>query len=104
MRLDEVMNDEVLGDVSVNEAGPNVMYRREVVQDGPETALLVRSMVNEFDLVVVGRRYGMECTQTSGLTDWIEVAELGVLGDLLASADLHTDASVFVVQQQQKIR
>lgn len=104
MRLDEVMSDEVLEDVRANGAGPNVRYRREVVQDGPEAALLVRSMVNEFDLVVVGRRYGTECTQTSGLADWIEVAELGILGDLLASTDLHTDASVLVVQQQQKQR
>ncbi|KAK4784245.1 hypothetical protein SAY86_018613 [Trapa natans] len=102
LRLDEVMNDEVLRGVKMNEAGRNVRYRREMVHDGPETALLVRTMANEFDLVMVGRRYGMECTQTSGLAHWIEVSELGVLGDLLASPDLHTDSSVLVIQQQHK--
>ncbi|XP_031384632.1 cation/H(+) antiporter 4-like [Punica granatum] len=102
IRLDEVMEDEVLRDVRENAAGPNVMYKREVVRDGPQSALLIRSMVDEFDLIMVGRRYGMECTQTSGLGDWNEVDELGVLGDLLASADLHTDASLLVVQRQQR--
>ncbi|CAM8958730.1 unnamed protein product [Rhodiola kirilowii] len=76
-------------------------YMEEVVKDGPETALILRSIVNEYDLMVVGRREGAKSSAlTSGLGEWSEYPELGVIGDLLAVADLETRTSVLVVQQQ----
>jgi len=50
----------------------------------------------------VGRRYEMDCPQIMGLKQWSEVPELGVLGDLLASPDLHCQTSILVIQQQRQ--
>ncbi|WCJ27198.1 Cation/hydrogen exchanger family protein [Euphorbia peplus] len=77
-----------------------VHYRPHVVEDGPETIRIVRSMANQYDMFIVGRRYGVSSPQTSGLAIWNELPELGVIGDLFASKDLATRASVLVVQQQ----
>ncbi|KAM7275547.1 hypothetical protein ACFE04_017413 [Oxalis oulophora] len=38
--------------------------------------------------------------ETSGLKEWSEFSELGILGDLLASRDLYSMSSILVVQQQ----
>jgi hypothetical protein len=57
-------------------------------------------MMNEYDLIIVGRRHNVNSPQTSGLAEWSEFPELGTLGDLLASSDLNNGTSVFVVQQQ----
>lgn len=96
----EEMETEMLKEVKVKQSIGNVRvrYREEIVKDGPETALIVRSLVNEFDLIIVGRRDGIESVQTSGLLQWSEFPELGVLGDLLAYAVGR--ASIFIVQQQ----
>jgi len=34
--------------------------------------------------------------------EWVELPELGVIGDLLAARDLSSKVSVLVVQQQQQ--
>ncbi|XP_012567719.2 cation/H(+) antiporter 3-like [Cicer arietinum] len=91
--LSEIKTESKIGDVYVK-------YVEERGKDGPQTALIVRSLVNEFDLIVVGRQAGIETSQTSGLLQWSEYPELGVLGDLLASTDAGGKASVFVIQQQ----
>ncbi|XP_062175983.1 cation/H(+) antiporter 4-like [Alnus glutinosa] len=99
---DEMLDSEVLKDAKLNNIGDEyVIYLEVTVKDGPQTALMVRCMVNEYDLIIVGRRYNVESLQTSGLAEWSEFQELGVIGDLLASSDLNSRTSVFVVQQQQ---
>ncbi|WCJ27199.1 cation/H+ exchanger 3 [Euphorbia peplus] len=79
-----------------------IHYIPHVVEDGPETIRIVRSMANQFDMFIVGRRYGVSSPQTSGLSEWSELPELGVIGDLFASKDLETRASMLVVQKQKK--
>lgn len=91
--LDEIKTKNKVGNVYVK-------YVEETVKDGPETALIIRSLVTEFDLIIVGRQAGIETPQTCGLLQWSEYPELGVLGDLLASTDAAGKASVFVIQQQ----
>ncbi|CAN1354394.1 Cation/H(+) antiporter 4 [Linum perenne] len=86
---------------------PNVQYLGRTVVDGTETARLVTSIADQYDLFIVGRRSNidMESPQTSGLANWSEFSELGVIGDLLASKDIKTKTSVIVIQQQkQRIR
>ncbi|XP_054788946.1 cation/H(+) antiporter 4-like [Prosopis cineraria] len=89
--LKEVKEKQRIGDARVT-------YREETVKDGPETALIVRSLVYKYDLIIVGRRDGIESVHTSGLLQWSEYPELGVLGDLLAY--IPGRASIFVIQQQ----
>jgi hypothetical protein len=55
-------------------------------------------MSEKYDLVLVGRRKRQEQSPlTSGLAEWSECTELGVLGDMLAQQD--GEVSIMVVQQ-----
>ncbi|KAH7565294.1 hypothetical protein JRO89_XS09G0182200 [Xanthoceras sorbifolium] len=97
---DEMRDSEVLKEVKTN---GYINYIKKEVADGPDTAVIVRSMVNEFNLIIVGRRHNLECPQTSGLKAWSEFPELGLLGDLFASTDYSGRCSVLVVQQQETV-
>ncbi|XP_040994224.1 cation/H(+) antiporter 3-like [Juglans microcarpa x Juglans regia] len=100
---DKLLDNEVLKDVKMNNVGQEyVIYLEERVKDGPQTAMIVRSMVDEYDLIIVGRRDKSNSTQTSGLAEWNEFPELGIIGDLLASSDFNSKTSVLVIQQQKK--
>ncbi|XP_010527098.1 PREDICTED: cation/H(+) antiporter 15 [Tarenaya hassleriana] len=76
-----------------------ITYIEKVVNNGEETVAAIRSMDSSHDLFIVGRRRGIPCPLTAGLTDWSECPELGAIGDLLASSDFAATVSVLVVQQ-----
>jgi hypothetical protein len=102
-RLDKLFDNEMLNHVKLNNVGnEHVTFQEKIVKDGAQTALLVRGMMNEYDLIIVGRRHNVESPQTAGLAEWSEFPELGIMGDLLVSINLKNTTSVFVVQQQQK--
>ncbi|CAK8566427.1 unnamed protein product [Lathyrus sativus] len=71
----------------------------EVVRDGIEFSSSVRRMVDCFDLVMVGKSHP-QSVLLHGHDQWSECPELGVIGDMLASSDFVTKASLLVVQQQ----
>ncbi|RDX76324.1 Cation/H(+) antiporter 15, partial [Mucuna pruriens] len=78
----------------------SVVYIDKYVNNGEETVAAIRSMDNANDLFIVGRGQGtLSSTLTDGLTDWSECPELGAIGDLLASSDFETTASVLVMHQ-----
>lgn len=107
---DKVLDHEVLKEIagSENNGGAgnggggkgNIGYVRETVKDGTQTAAALRSIVDDYELFIVGRRFNLKSNLTSGLDEWSEFPELGVVGDLLASTDVASKASVLVVQQQ----
>lgn len=105
---DKVVDHEVLKEIANidnnnNNGGHengNVGYVKETVKDGTQTAAVLRSIVDDYELFIVGRRYNLRSNLTSGLHEWSEFPELGVVGDLLASTDVISKASVLVVQQQ----
>ena len=76
----------------------SIAYIEKVVNNGEETVAAIRSVGDAFGLFIVGRGQGIS-PLTAGLTDWSECPELGAIGDLLASSDFATVASVLVVQQ-----
>ncbi|KAH7565171.1 hypothetical protein JRO89_XS09G0152900 [Xanthoceras sorbifolium] len=55
-----------------------INYVEKEVADGPETATIIHNMVNEYDMIIVGRRNNEESQQTTGLKEWSECPELGV--------------------------
>ncbi|KAJ0076331.1 hypothetical protein Patl1_34003 [Pistacia atlantica] len=77
-----------------------INYIEKEVAGGSETATMLHSMINKFNLIIVGRRANLKSPQTSGLNEWSEFPELGALGDLLASKDYSARCSVLIVQQQ----
>ena len=74
----------------------------EVVKNGIEMSTCIRRLIDYFDLVMVGREHP-DSVIFQGHDQWSECQELGVIGDMLASPDFVTKASLLVVQQQ-KIR
>lgn len=78
------------------------LFLEEVVKDGVGLSQCIGKIDNFFDLILVGR-YHRQSPLFEGLEAWSECPELGVVGDMLASPDFKTTASVLVVQQQ-KIR
>ncbi|KAL6126806.1 hypothetical protein ACLB2K_074851 [Fragaria x ananassa] len=71
----------------------------EVVKDGAKLSSVIRSMVDCFDLMLVGMHH-QDTPLLSGLGEWSECPELGIIGDMLASPDFRCSLSVLVVQQQ----
>lgn len=98
--------EKMLDSVALRDVKTNgyINYMEKAVAGGPDTARIIHSMVNEYNLIIVGRRDNMESPQTSGLKEWSEFPELGILGDLFASADYSGRCSVLVVQQQQTVK
>ncbi|KAM3380401.1 cation/H(+) antiporter 4 isoform X1 [Capsicum galapagoense] len=100
--VDRVIDLDVVGDWKHSRSGwENVNYIEHHVNEATETTLLVRSLVDDYDLIITGRRNNTHSPLTAGLEEWSEIPELGVIGDMLASRDLNTRASVLVIQQQQ---
>ncbi|EOA39250.1 hypothetical protein CARUB_v10012247mg [Capsella rubella] len=88
---------------NVKKNDDKVTYIDKAVSDGSETSKILRAMANDFDLFIVGRGSGVGTEATSGISEWTEFDELGPLGDLLASHEYPSRASVLVVQKQEYI-
>lgn len=95
-RIDEECINE-LKMIAAND--DKINYIEKVVSNGEETVAAIRGTNNANDLFIVGRGQGNSSTLTEGLTDWSECPELGPIGDLLASSDFETTASVLVMHQ-----
>ncbi|MCL7038829.1 hypothetical protein MKW94_013142 [Papaver nudicaule] len=95
------MDEDIINDFRMKTSNnESVVYLEKVTNNGEETISAIRSLDNVQDLYIVGRGQGITSPLTDGLTDWSECPELGVIGDLLASADFATSVvSVLVVQQ-----
>ncbi|KAA3457831.1 cation/H(+) antiporter 4-like [Gossypium australe] len=100
--LDEderMLDKEMLKDIN---ASVPLTYIEEHVKDGPETSTFLRSIVKDYQLIIVGRRYRSEDAITLGLEEWCEFREIGIIGDLLSSSDFVGNFSLLIVQQQPK--
>ncbi|XP_058111077.1 cation/H(+) antiporter 15-like [Magnolia sinica] len=100
--VDKQRDENVVAKFRIGCVGNNhVVYGEEVVRNGEETVNAIRSMGSDYDLMVVGRRFGMGTVLVDGLVDWIENPELGVFGDIMAAPDFFNGSvSVLVIQQQ----
>ncbi|CAH2038600.1 unnamed protein product [Thlaspi arvense] len=101
VNLEETVTN-IIGD-SVHENDDCVTYIDKAVSDGSETSKILRGIAHDFDLFIVGRGSGVGTEATSGITEWTEFDELGPLGDLLASREFPSRASVLVVKKQEYI-
>ncbi|KAF7802876.1 cation/H(+) antiporter 4-like [Senna tora] len=99
--LDKLLDNAVLKDIMEAHYGTRVKYREIAVDGETDITSILRDIVHDHDFFIVGRRHDAQTSITSGLKDWCEFDELGVVGDLLASPDFESTASVLVVQQQQ---
>ncbi|CAN8244332.1 unnamed protein product [Cochlearia groenlandica] len=101
---DYLVDDEALNDLrNTYSNSENFVYTEMMVNGGPAVTTTVKLLSEDKDLMIVGRDHDDNVLDFSGLAEWMELPELGVIGDLLASKDLRTRVSVLVVQQQQQL-
>ncbi|KAE8650768.1 hypothetical protein Csa_017519 [Cucumis sativus] len=94
------LDDEALVEFrKIVEDNYRVRYIEEVVKDGTGTICVLRSMGNNYDVVIVGRRHNPCLALVQGLVLWDEHTELGAIGEVLATSDFLGNATVLVVQQ-----
>ncbi|TYJ00804.1 hypothetical protein E1A91_A13G110300v1 [Gossypium mustelinum] len=74
-------NDRMLDSAVLNDVKQSVCftYIEEHVNDGPETSNFLQSIVEDYQLIIVGRRYKTKDPQTSGLQEWCEFQEIGII-------------------------
>ncbi|XP_021823060.1 cation/H(+) antiporter 15-like isoform X1 [Prunus avium] len=80
-----------------------VMYVEELVMDGSGTMAVIRSMENNYELVIAGRNQDKRSPVLSGFMDENEQSELGAIGEVLATADFMGKSRILVVQQHTKV-
>uniref|UniRef100_A0A7N0T331 Cation/H+ exchanger domain-containing protein n=1 Tax=Kalanchoe fedtschenkoi TaxID=63787 RepID=A0A7N0T331_KALFE len=81
-----------------------VTYKEIGAKDATDTAAAVGKLNDQsFDLILVGRRHDEDSVLFRGFSEWSELPELGVVGDMLVSSDFKTTASVLIMQQQASV-
>ncbi|CAA7025629.1 unnamed protein product [Microthlaspi erraticum] len=98
-----ILDNEGLENLKFAEKSNSFSYTERIVTNGVEVASTVRLLAGEYDLMVVGRDHDTGSPDFSGLEEWVELPELGVIGDLLAAKDLSSKVSVLVVQHQKHV-
>ncbi|KAG9455213.1 hypothetical protein H6P81_008117 [Aristolochia fimbriata] len=102
------LDNEAFDELKARSVGKEGVAQREVVvKDMEQIVTVIRSLdVDSFDLFVVGMHHDHNSLLSKG-TDvggWTEFPELGVMGDLLASPDFGSKASILVIRQQINVR
>ncbi|MCL7050156.1 hypothetical protein MKW94_017752 [Papaver nudicaule] len=99
---DSLSNNECIEEfLRYNVGLENIVYREEEVKDSVEIVTVITSIEYSFDLLIVGKDHDRNSSEVlQALEDWNEFPELGVIGDMLASADSRCKGSILVVQQQ----
>lgn len=75
-----------------------VEYLEKQTSNGAETLAALKDMVDKYSLFVVGKGK-RDSPITTGMNDWEECPELGIVGDLLASSEFQINASILVIQK-----
>ncbi|XP_047317611.1 cation/H(+) antiporter 4-like [Impatiens glandulifera] len=101
---DAVLDMEFLKDVKLKalHQGLRISYKEENVKDGADLASLVHTIAEVYDLIIVGR-HGIASESSpmlNGLSEWMDLPELGPIGDMLASSDIRRPVSALIVQHQ----
>lgn len=74
-------------------------FVEKYVENGVQTGMILRDMAETYSMFVVGKGGRGDSLLTTGISDWEECPELGVVGDFLASSEFDISGSVLVVQQ-----
>ncbi|XP_020599084.1 cation/H(+) antiporter 15-like [Phalaenopsis equestris] len=96
------MDGDLIEDFRKENSGNLRVLMNEVsVSDMEQTIAAIRNFSHAgYDLVMVGRRLSWNSILNDELEEWSEFPELGVVGDMIASADFESDFFILVVQQR----
>jgi hypothetical protein len=95
-QLDEKYVNELRFKAKFNDS---VIYLEKVVNNGEEILRTTKEMFDYYDLYIVGRGQGVASPFTSGLSEWSDCKDLGVLGEALSTSEFARNASILVIQQ-----
>ncbi|KAI3851842.1 hypothetical protein MKW98_019841 [Papaver atlanticum] len=96
------LDDELIEHFRINTMDDETLVYKEVeVKDCAETIWVVRSLREDFDLMVVGRQQITHPRIIAGLeTDLDESQELGAIGDMVSSPDYGAEGSILIIHQR----
>ncbi|RZC76760.1 hypothetical protein C5167_000934 [Papaver somniferum] len=99
------LDDELIEHFRTNTMHDETLVYKEVeVKDCAETIWVIRSLREDFDLLVVGRRQITHPRIILGLeTDLDEFEDLGAIGDMVSSPDYGAEGSILIIHQRQDI-
>ncbi|XP_019240569.1 PREDICTED: cation/H(+) antiporter 15-like isoform X2 [Nicotiana attenuata] len=98
--IQKTLDNEMVSEARSGMAGNfRVKYVEKMIRDGTGTAAVMRSMEDEYEVIIVGRRHDTQSPLLLGLSDWVEESELGPVGDMFALADSESISTILVVQQ-----
>ncbi|XP_026432097.1 cation/H(+) antiporter 15-like isoform X1 [Papaver somniferum] len=99
------LDDELVDHFRVNTMHDETLIYKEVgVKDGAETIWAVRSLHQDFDLMLVGRQQISDSKIISELNEnWDECGELGAVGDLVTSPDYAAEGSILIIHRRRDI-
>ncbi|KAI3914472.1 hypothetical protein MKW92_049878 [Papaver armeniacum] len=100
------LDDELVDHFRVNTMHDETLIYKEVeVKDGAETIWAVRSLHQDFDLMLVGRQQKVADSKIiSGLdANWDECGELGSIGELVTSPDYGAEGSILIIHRRRDI-
>ncbi|KAI3852687.1 hypothetical protein MKW92_035672 [Papaver armeniacum] len=95
------LDDELVDHFRVNTMhAETLMYKEVEVKDGADTIWSVRSLRENFDLMLVGRQQTSDSKIVLELdTNWAECEELGAVGDMVTSLDYDAEGSILIIHQ-----
>ncbi|XP_073310125.1 cation/H(+) antiporter 15-like isoform X1 [Primulina huaijiensis] len=99
--MEKKLDNEVMSEIlakSRYDSDQRVSYVEEVVRDGTGTVALIRSIENEHETIIVGRRHDTKSPLLGGLSDWSEDSELGTIGDMFALVDSKATSTILVIK------
>ncbi|XWS32520.1 hypothetical protein CRYUN_Cryun23aG0165100 [Craigia yunnanensis] len=74
-------------------------FVEKYVSDGLGTVAALREIAEMYSLFIVGKGGRGNSPLTTGMSDWEECPELGLVGDLLASSEMNISGSILVIQR-----
>ncbi|XP_030447299.2 cation/H(+) antiporter 14-like [Syzygium oleosum] len=92
------LDQELIDDFRAIVGKRKVKYVEETAMDGVGTTQVICSFEDAIDMLIVGKHHDPSSPLISGLTEWNEYPELGVIGGMLATSDFQF--SVLVVQRE----
>lgn len=100
----KMLDSKFLSEFKLKSAQNNrVSCQDKVVMDSEALISVLKALENDYDLVIVGRRHAESWLMTD-VRKWNKrQGDLGAVGDVLASFDHESGASILVVQQQTRL-
>ncbi|KAK9189594.1 hypothetical protein WN943_018192 [Citrus x changshan-huyou] len=103
---DRCLDDAVTKEFMVGNVGNTRVECHEMVANDSKQLMDAIKKEKDFELVIVGKRHTFSSTLEKEMKPWVEYEELGIIGDMLASADFAEGhmMSLLVIQSVESIK